>query len=141
MDTLKHLTECSCNVNLGVKKLSTHDLLNSEEIERKRKLVNKAIHFYCACDSTEKCKIVDKIDKLREKIGKSYFERDNKLIAIPNQIILPKNPVILNPDEKDAYEQNLTDIYLDGYCEDLLHQSLIKTLRRMNTHALVYKGF
>ena len=141
METPKHISVCSCSLKLGVEQLSTHDVHNSTEMERKYELVNQAIHFLGACNSSEKCRIVDKINELREKIGEYYFDKEKKLIAIPNQITMPKSPITLDPEEKDESKKRRNNKFLDDYCEDLLHQSIIKTLRSMNKPAFVMKGF
>lgn len=139
MQTSNTSSECSCNLNLGVEHFSSHE--TNPEQERKYELVNEAIHFLGACNSTEKCKIIDKINEIKEKIGEFYFDKEKKLIAIPNQISLPKNPSILDPEEKDKIKKKANDKFLDDYCESLLHQSLIKALRDTNKQAFVMKGF
>ena len=49
METTEQLSGCTCNLKLGIDQLSTHDVLNSEELERKYELVNQAIHFHGPC--------------------------------------------------------------------------------------------
>ena len=139
METPNLTYDCSCSLKLGIEHISSHE--TNYEQERKYELVNEAIHFLGACNSTEKCKIIDKINEIKEKIGEFYFDKENKLIAIPNQISLPKNPSILDPEEKDKIKKKANDKFLDDYCESLLHQSLIKALRNMSIEAFVMKGF
>ena len=139
MQTSNNSSECTCNLNLGIEHFSSHET-NSDQ-ERKYELVNEAIYFHGACNSTEKCKIIDKINEIKEKIGEYYFDKEKKLIAIPNQISLPKTPSILDPEDKDKIKKKANDKFLADYCESLLHQSLIKALRDTNKQAFIMKGF
>ncbi len=128
---------CSCELNLGCHQVSTQDILNSQHLERKCKLVDEAINFLGPSNSHEQCTIQDKINEIKEVSGKYYFDKDEKIIAIPNQITLPKQPFILdNHDNKKEIS-----IYLDKYCEDLLHQNLFVALRNKQLVAFVINGF
>ena len=128
---------CSCELNLGCHQVSTQDILNSQHLERKCKLVDEAINFLGPSNSHEQCTIQDKINEIKEVSGKYYFDKDKKIIAIPNQIQLPKQPFILdNHDNKKEIS-----IYLDKYCEDLLHQNLIVALRNKQLVAFIINGF
>ena len=141
MEFHENQAECSCGLTLGVDELSVQDVLNSQEQERKHELVNQAIHFLGACNSSEKCSIKEKINSLKNSIREYYFAKENKLIAIPNQIALPKNPNILIPEETDTKKQSTNSISIDKYCEDVLHLAIINTLRKLDYHSFVMNGF
>ena len=133
---------CTCGLKLGLETLSSKDVEESTALEQKHKLVNQPITFLGSnSNSRENCTIKDKIDELRDKIGEYYFDKENKLIAIPNQIDLPKKPFILNPEETDKKKQNLNRAYIDEDCENKLHLEIIKVARKMNEHVFVMKGF
>ena len=112
-------------------------------MEQKHILVNQPITFIGSnSNSNENCTIKDKLDELRDKIGEYYFEKENnKLISIPNQIDLPKNPFLLNPEETDKKKQNVNRAYIDEDYENKLHLEIIKVARKMNEHIFVMKGF
>ena len=60
---------CTCKLNLGYYEVSIQDINDSVKIERKCKLVNKAIYFLGPSNSQENCKIKDKINELKEICG------------------------------------------------------------------------
>ncbi len=128
---------CSCGLNLGCHQVSTQDILESEELERKCKLVDEAINFLGPSNSHEQCTLKEKINEIKEVSGKYYFDKDEKIIAIPNQVELPKQPIIL--DNHDNVKE--LSIFLDKYCEDILHQNLIVALRNKQLVAFIIKGF
>ena len=66
----------------------------------------------------------DKIFELKERVAEFYFEKESKLIAIPNQITLPKKPHILEKDETDDKKKNINSVYIDKYYEDTLHLAI-----------------
>ena len=130
-------TKCSCRVKLGIVQLRPQDVQESKDFETKYKLVNQAIHFLGSCNLQEKCTIQDKIDEVRKQIGRFYFDKDERLIAIPNQISMSKNetPRIISGKSK----QN--DKFYDKNYEDRLHQQLVIALRNKKAIALVLEGF
>ena len=143
METREQLAGCTCNLKLGIDLLSTHDVLNSEELERKYELVNQAIHFHGSCDSTENCTIKEKIYELKDKIAEYYFVPKNRLIAIPNQITVePVKPHISYPYQETKqkrmkrYEQEN-----DKYYEDILHLAIINILKDLDSERFVMEGF
>ena len=144
LDNSESLKEsgCTCGLKLGLETLSSKDVEESTALEQKHKLVNQPITFLGSnSNSHENCTIKDKIEELRDKIGEYYFDKENKLIAIPNQIDLPKKPFILNPEETDKKKQNLNRAYIDEDCENKLHLEIIKVARKMKEHVFVMKGF
>ncbi len=128
---------CSCKLDLGCHLVSAQDSLSSQELERKCKLVDEAINFLGPANTQEQSTIKEKINEIKEKCGQYYYDTDNRLIAIPNIIELPKNPFILKENNNEK-EKN---IFLDKHCEDLLHQNLIVALRNLQWKALILKGF
>ena len=138
MDTPNHLPVCTCNLKLGVEQLSAHDVLNSEEQERKYKLVNQAIHFHGACDSTENCTIKKKIYEIKDRIAEYYFDPQKKVIAIPNQII--EQSTVLDKIETDKIRQRKIAIDNDKYYEDLLHLTIINILQNLDSDGFVMEG-
>ena len=141
METPKHLSVCSCSLKLGVEQLSTDDVNNSKELERKYKLVNQAIHFDGPCDSTEDCTIMDQIIKIKDRIAEYYFDSENRLIAIPNHITLPLKPTDLDPNETDEKRKNRYAIENDKYYEDILHLTLTTALSKLKSDGLILEGF
>ena len=133
--------ECTCILKLGIEQLSSHDVLNSKEIERKYDLVNQAIHFHGPCDSTENCTIMDKIIKVKDRISEYYFDPENRLIAIPNHITLPAQPTILDPNETDEKRKNRYAIENDKYYEDILQLALTTALNKSKSDGFVMEGF
>jgi hypothetical protein len=135
MDTPGHLPVCSCNLKLGVEQLSAHDVLNSKE------LVNQAIHFHGACDSTENCTIMDQIIKVKDRMSEYYFDPQNKLIAIPNHNTLPVQPTNLDPNESEEKRLKRYAIENDKYYEDILHLAITTALKKLKTDGFVMVGF
>ena len=135
MDNLKppHECSCSCGLNFGVDKLSAQDILNSHEVERKYKLVNQTIHFHGGKENPEICLIKEQIDQIKDRVKEFYYEKESKLIVIPNQIQLPKKPLIIHPEKDDKFKND--------YLEYMLHQEVINAVRRNKNHAFVYQGF
>ena len=128
---------CSCELNLGCHQVSTQDVLNPQHLQRKFNLVDETINFLGPSNSHEQCTLQDKINEIKEVSGKYYFDKDEKIIAIPNQIELPNQPFILDNHDN---EKEIA-IYLDKYCEDLLHQNLTVALRNKQLVAFIIKGF
>ena len=141
METPKNLPDCSCDLKLGMEQLSADDVLNSKELERKYELVNQAILFHGACDSLEKCTIMDKIIKVKERIAEYYFNPENRLIAIPNHITLPLQPTVLDPFETDEKRVKRYAIENDKYYENILHLALTTALNKMESDVFVMEGF
>ena len=137
MDREDFPTRCTCRLNIGIVQLRPEDIQESKDFEARYKLVNQTIHFLGSCNSQEKCLIQDKIDEVRNLIGRFYFDENERLIAIPNQIVMPKNesPRILDR----TTEQNAK--FYDKYYEDRLHQQLVIALRNKKATALVLEGF
>ena len=130
-------TRCTCRVKLGIVQLRPQDVQESKDFEAKYKLVNQAIHFLGSCNLQEKCTIQDKIDEVRKQIGRFYFDKDERLIAIPNQISMSKNEtprIISGKSEKN-------DKFYDKHYEDRLHQQLVIALKNKKAIALVLEGF
>ena len=117
------------------------DVEESTALEQNHNLVSQPITFQGSCNSLENSTIKNKIDELRVKIGEYYFDKNNKLIAIPNQINLPNKPFILNPEETDKRKKRVNEAYIDEDCENKFHLEIVKVARNMNEHAFVMKGF
>ena len=141
METSINLSVCSCGLKLGIEQLSTDDVDNSKELERKYELVNQAIHFHGNCNSTEDCTILDQIIKVKDRISEYYFNPQNRLIAIPNHITLPLKPTLVDPKEKNEKRKNRYAIENDKYYEDILHLALITTLNKLKSDGFVMEGF
>jgi hypothetical protein len=141
MDTPKQLSVCFCNLKLGIEQLSNHDVLNSKDLERKYELVNQAIHFHGPCGTQENCTIKEKIYELKDKIAEYYFDPEKKVIAIPNQITLPLQPIHLDSNETDEKRQKRYAIENDKYYEDLLHLAIISNLKELDSDGFVIEGF
>ena len=139
METPGYLSICSCNQKLGVEQLSSHDVLNSKELEKKYELVNQAIHFHGACDSTENCTINDKIYELKDRIAEYCFDPQEKVIAIPNQIT--EQSTVLFQKDTDKMRQKKIAIENDKYYEDILHLTIINTLQKLDSDGFVMEGF
>ena len=134
---------CTCGLKLGAEQLSTHDILTAQELERKQELTNQTIHFLGACNSSQRCTIKSKIDELKENISEFYFDKDGKVIAIPNQVNMSEKEHLrkLDPDETDDKIKKKNAIFMDKFYEDILHQTIISTMKNMNFYAFVFKGF
>ena len=144
METSESLNEngYSCGLKLGIEALSSKDIEESTAMEQKHKIINQPIIFLSSNSNfQENCTIKDKIEELRDKIGEYYFDKENKLIAIPNQINLPQEPFILDPEETDKKKKNKNNSYIDEECENRLHLGIIGVARKMNEHMFVMKGF
>ena len=131
-------TACSCGLKLGVDDLSTKGVIGSD---KKYKILMESIHFLGQCNSSEKCTIQSKIDEIKERISEYYFEKEAKLIAIPNQIKPPKKLLIIDADETDVKKRKANAKYMDKFYEDTLHQTIIKALREMKLHGFIMEGF
>ena len=101
----------------------------------------ESIHFLGQCNSSEKCTIQSKIDEIKERISEYYFEKEDKLIAIPNQILAPKKPFIIDPNEIDEKKKKANAKYMDKFYENILQQTIIKALREMKLHGFIMEGF
>lgn len=137
MEKQKPPSSCTCEFKLGSDQISSKDIDNSKKL----KLVNESILFLGASDSVKRCTIEDKLKEIRDEIGEFYFSKETKLIAIPNQIPLPKKPIILDPDETNLAKIRENKRYMDQYYEDLLHQSVINELNKEKLNAFVMMGF
>ena len=135
MEKPKQLKGCPCGLNLGVEQLSTQDVKDPQH------LINHAIDFQGPCGTSERTRIKTKIEELKQRIGEYYFDKDNKLIAIPNQITLPKNPHIIDPEETSSSIRKRDNIFIDKNYEDRLHLSIIKAVRELKLEAFVFEGF
>ena len=137
MEKSKQPRECPCGLNLGIEQLLTPDVKDFQY------LINQPITFQGPCDTSERTMIKTKIKEIKERIGEYYFDKENRLIAIPNQIPLPKNPHLIYPEEEETNSEirRRNNIFRDKNCEDRLHQSIIKATREMKLHAFVYQGF
>ena len=142
MERPKPVSLCSCNLKLGLEQISSHDIHTTTEIERKYKLVNQAIHFHGPCGSTKKCTIKDKINELKARLGDYFFNQNNRLIAITNQIVIsPVEPVVLDTKEANEKRKKRYAHENDAYYEDILHQAIINTLKESGSDGSVMEGF
>ena len=132
---------CTCKLKLGVERLSENDVNNSKKLERKYKLVNQAIHFHGPCNSVESCTIKDKINVVKDRITEYYYDEQNRLIAIPNHIVLPPQPADVNREETDTQRVNRNAIENDKYYEDILHVSINKALNKNKSDVFLIGGF
>ena len=123
----KNIGGCKCNLNLGIELLSQKDIISSEEFERMYKLRKQAIHFLGPCNTSEKCEIKDKIMDVKSTLSDYYFDDEELIIAIPNQISLPNKPRLLHDNDK----------YLDKFYEEKLHQQSIVAVRDLRSHAFL----
>ena len=106
MEKPKQLKGCPCGLNLGAEQLSTQDVKDSQH------LINHAIDFQGPCGTSERTLIQTKIEELKQRIGEYYFDKDNKLIAIPNQIALPKIPHIIDPEVTSSSIRKRDNIFI-----------------------------
>ena len=141
METSKSHDKCSCDLHFGIDQLSTKDVLDSQEHERKYNITQETILFKGLGSTAERCSIQSQIDKLRERIANFYFERNRKLIAIPNQIALPEDARFLDPKEKEKEKRRENRKYKDTNLEEILHQEIINVLRKKELHAFTILGF
>ena len=135
MEKSRGLEGCPCDLNLGVEQFLEKDVNDFQYI------TNHIIDFQGPSVTFERTMMKTKIEELKIRIGEYYFDKDNKLIAIPNQITLPKHPHIINPDETKKKIRERDNIFLDKNCEDKLHISIIKAAREMNIPAFIFEGF
>ena len=119
----KQLGECSCGLNLGMEDLQSP--------------INQRVDFLCATNS-ENTKIKTKLEELKKRTGEYYFDKDNKLIAIPNQILNPRNPAHFI-DSEETLGKNILNRYI--HYRGKLHLSLIKAFRELKLNAFVFQGF
>ena len=131
-------TACSCRLKLGFDDISTQ---GGKDSDKKYKILMESIHFLGKSNSSEKCTIQSKIDEIKERISEYYFEKEAKLIAIPNQIKPPKKLLIIDADETDVKKRKANAKYMDKFYEDTLHQTIIKALREMKLHGFIMEGF
>ncbi len=129
--------KASCKFSLGLDYLSTHDLQSSEEFRNKHSFAKETIYCLESGNTVQTCTISDKINEFKERIGEFYFDKDETVIAIPNQIELSKYPRIL--EVTGTKEENSK--YLDEFYESKLHNQIIIAVRNLNLHAFVLKGF
>ena len=136
MEKHKSNDHCTCKVGLGVANLLEGDNQKPDIKERRKKILNESIHFLGNCNVSQKCKIIDKINELKNIISEYYFDSDNKLIVIPNQIVLEDKPRILEYENERARNK-----FLDSHLENILHQSTANALREKKIEALLFQGF
>ena len=135
MEKSKQLGGCHCGLDLGVEQLSAQDVKDFQNH------INQPIDFQGPGGSYEQTLMKTKIEEVKERIGEYYFDKENKLIAIPNQIALPKKPHIIDLDEENCNVRNRNNIFIDKNCEYKLHQSIIRALREIKLQAFVIQGF
>ena len=98
-------------------------------------LINQPITFQGPSGTYERTMMKSKIQELINRIGEYYSDTENKLIAIPYQI---SDPLRINPDGTKSVIGNTS---WKDKLEEKLHQSIIKAVREMKLHALVFKRF
>ncbi len=57
--------KCTCGLQLGKYQLTQKDILESKEFEHKYKIVQDSILFLGRSNSSEHCKIIDKINEIK----------------------------------------------------------------------------
>ncbi len=115
----------------------THDIQNSEQFRNKYNLVKETIYCLDSGNTGQTCTISDKINEFKDKIGEYYFNKHEKVIAIPNQMELPKQPRIL----KVSGTKKENDKFLDEFHESKLHNQIVIAVKNLNLEAFVLKGF
>ncbi len=119
-------------LKLGFQSLSSED---NNEIINRNKIDREEVFFLGKANTKTRTMIWDKISEISDKISNYYFSENSKLIALPNQIKLPKNICV-----KGARNQEkLYKRFLDQHCENYLHNQLVNAL--INEEAYVELGF
>ena len=126
---------CSCKLALGIYSLSSEDIRNSCDFEKKFNLVTQAIDFKGYADESQRTTILNKIEKIKQY--SSEYPNFKDVLAIPSEIPLHKYEVVLDELSKPEEKIKLQAEYL----EDILHQKCIEALRLMDIKAFVMKGF
>ena len=129
---------CSCTHNLGLHQLRDADISNAEEFQRKHNLSVQAVNFIGAANNHENTTIQEKINEIKERLAEYSFDK-TRIITIPNQVPLPKQPALL-----DVHLDKIDRTSFLGYhVEDVLHHQIINALHDISkdTDAFVMKGF
>ena len=137
MDTVENNHNKSCEFGLGQDYLTTHDVQNSEQFRNKYNLVKETIYCLDSGNTGQTCTISDKINEFKDKIGEYYFNKNEKVIAIPNQMEVPKQPRIL----KVSGTKKENDKFLDEFHESKLHNQIVIAVKNLDLEAFVLKGF
>ena len=137
MDTVNNKHNKSCEFSLGQDSLTTRDVQNSEQFRDKYNLVKETIYCLDSGNTGQTCTILDKINEFKDKIGEYYFDKHEKVIAIPNQMEVPKQPRIL----KVTGTKKENDKFLDEFHESKLHNQIVIAVKNLNLEAFVLKGF
>ncbi len=137
MDTVENKHSKSCEFSLGQDSLTSHDIQNSEQFRNKYNLVKETIYCLDSGNTGQTCTISDKINEFKHKIGEYYFNKHEKVIAIPNQMEVPKQPRIL----KVSGTKKENDRFLDDFHESKLHNQIVIAVKNLNLEAFVLKGF
>ena len=126
---------CSCTHNLGLHQLRDADISNAEEFQRRYNLSVQAVNFIGAANNHENTTIQEKINEIKERLAEYSFDK-TRIITIPNQVPLPKQPALLNVHRD-------TSNFLGHHVEDVLQHRFINALHDISkdTDAFVMKGF
>ena len=129
---------CSCTHNLGLHQLRDADISNAEEFQRRYNLSVQALNFIGAANNHENTTIQEKINEIKERLAEYSFDK-TRIITIPNQVPLPKQPALLNV-HLDKIDRTS---FLGYHVEDVLHHQIINALHDISkdTDAFVMKGF
>ena len=125
---------CKCSLQLGIHPINTQHKENNNIL---KEVGNQNIDFLGPANSYERTKIQNKIDELKDQISEYYYDEKSKVVAIPNSRLLPQHPRILgNPKYRKS------DIkYINQNCEEILHQQIVATARKLKLECFVMMGF
>ncbi len=129
---------CTCGFDLGVEKLSEQDIYDSQEFLKKYNIIDETILFLGPLNSTERCTMKEKIDKIKDTIRDFYHFQDYKnIIVIPNQVQIQQKPRHFESEESVGLK-----LILDKKLEDDLHLALVKLVNHFGwSEAFIFSGF
>ena len=124
---------CTCKLKFGIYPLKCE---NSNEIPFEE-IANDSIDFLGPANSTEKVKVLQKINEIKKDIADYYMDPDCKIIALPNQRVLPKKPSALGVTGNEKHDRR----FLDQNAEELLHEQIVASVKELKKESFVMMGF
>ena len=124
---------CTCSLKLGIYPLTTHKSEFSKVLDD---IENMEINFHGPAGSNEQLLVKRKINEIKEKIAEYYYDKNCKVVAIPNNWTIPKNPSVIGIPSSYADED-----FLNKHCEELLHHEFVRYAREKKKECLVINGF
>ena len=129
--TLK--STCTCRLKFGIYPIKCENS-NNKQIDE---IGNDSIDFLGPANSTEKVKILEKINEIKKDVADYYMDPDCKIIAIPNYRVLPRKPSALGVTGNEKHDAR----FLDVNAEELVHEQIVTAAKELKKESFAMMGF